>query len=128
MKSLDDVQDPPRPGAAYSLARAAGGFVFISGRGAFDTVTGKVIGTTVGEQTEKTIANLATLLAAHGLDLTDVVKATVHLQNRDADFDEFDATYAKLMPRPYAIRTTVGSDLADILVEIDIIALCRPDG
>ena len=51
-----------------------------------------------------------------------MVKATVHLADLGT-FAEFDAAYRKLMPDPYPVRTTVGSTLAGILVEIDFVAL-----
>jgi hypothetical protein len=38
-------------------------------------------------------------------------------------FAEFDAAYRRMMPEPYPVRTTVGSTLAGILVEIDFVAV-----
>ena len=66
-------------------------------------------------------------LAAAGATLADVVRVNVHLASI-ADFDEFNAVYADVFaeePRP--ARTTVGSELAGILVEIDCIAYVPRD-
>lgn len=119
--------DAPQPRAHYSQARIAGGFLFTAGCGPLDPKTSTVTGTTVTDQTQATIANLSALLAAGGLDLSDVVKATVHLQNLDADYAEFNEAYNALVVPPYPVRTTVGSDLTGILVEIDFVAALRPD-
>ena len=41
------------------------------------------------------------------------------------DFSEFDAVYEEHFTAPYPVRTTVGSNLANILVEIDVVAKLR---
>lgn len=111
----------PVPAGAYSQGVVAGGFLFTAGFGPQDPGTGRVA-PTVGEQTAQVLANVAAVLAEHGLTLDDVVKATVHLENLRADFPEFNAVYAEHFTAPYPVRTTVGSDLANILVEIDVVA------
>ena len=52
------------------------------------------------------------------------MKATVHLADL-ADFAAFDAVYEEYFHGARPVRTTVGSQLLGILVEIDVIAL-RP--
>lgn len=114
----------PRPGGAYShLARAAG-LVFTAGFGPHDPETGEVP-EGVSAQTEATLANVANAMSEVGLDLSHVVKATVHLAELDRDFRGFDAVYQRVMPAPYPVRTTVGSRLLGILVEIDVVAVAE---
>lgn len=116
--------DAPAPGGAYSHGVIAHGLMFTAGFGPIDPVTGqKPDG--VGEQTRLTLKNVAAVLAEAGLDLSDVVKATVHLQNLEEDFAEFNEAYLEVMPKPLPVRTTVGSDLNKILVEIDVVAALR---
>lgn len=115
----------PAPAGAYSQGLAAGPFVFTAGMGPLDPTTSQVIGTTVGEQTDTVLDHLEAILAERGLDLSDVVKMTVHLQQMNRDFDEFDVVYRKRMRPPFPVRTTVGSTLNGILVEIDAVALAR---
>jgi 2-iminobutanoate/2-iminopropanoate deaminase len=112
------------PRFAYSQGIVANGFVYTSGFGPADPDTGETIGDSIEEQTVATIRNIEAVLAARGLDLTDVVKATVHLSTL-SDFPGFDDAYGQLMPQPYPVRTTVGSQLANILVEIDVVAALR---
>ncbi|MDE3723135.1 Rid family detoxifying hydrolase [Nocardiopsis sp. N85] len=114
----------PAPAGAYSQGIVAGGFLFTAGFGPQDPETGEVA-PTVGEQTAQVLANISAVLAEHGLTLDDVVKTTVHLQNLKSDFPEYNAVYEQHFSAPYPVRTTVGSDLADILVEIDVVAELR---
>lgn len=113
------------PVFAYSQGIVANGFVFTSGFGPHDPATGEVVGTSIEEQTAATLRNITAVLATHGLDLSDVVKTTVHLQDSKSDFAGFDTTYAATMPKPYPVRTTVGSTLAGIKVEVDVVAALR---
>lgn len=110
------------PRGAYSHGVVAGDLLFTAGMGPLDPATGTVVGSTVADQTAQVIANLEQILRLRGRGLGDVVKATVHLADLGS-FAEFDAAYRKLMPAPYPVRTTVGSTLAGILVEIDFVAL-----
>lgn len=115
----------PAPAGAYSQGLAAGPFVFTAGMGPIDPATGKAIGDTVAEQTDRVLDHLQTILAERGLGLSDVVKMTVHLQHLQRDFAAFDAAYRNRLREPYPVRTTVGSTLNGILVEIDAVALAR---
>jgi enamine deaminase RidA (YjgF/YER057c/UK114 family) len=113
--------DLPPPRGAYSAALRCGDFVYVAGQSARDSEL-NIVGTTVEEQTRKTIENVAGLLAAAGSSLKDAVKATVHLSYL-SDFSRYDAVYAELVPEPRPVRTTVGSVLAPgVLVEIDMVA------
>ncbi|GAB3694836.1 RidA family protein [Actinocorallia lasiicapitis] len=112
----------PAPGGTYSHAIVAGGFVYTAGMGPIDPATGKVVGDDVATQTRQVLENLKVVLAAAGCTLDDVVKSTVHLQDLHRDFTAYDAEYQRHFTAPYPVRTTVGSDLKNILVEIDFVA------
>ncbi|MEW2347909.1 RidA family protein [Streptomyces sp. NPDC006684] len=119
----------PPPAGAYSQGLAAGPYVYTSGLGPQDPASGAVP-EGIGAQTAQVLANLAAVLAADGLSLADVVKSTVHLQHLRRDFAGFDAAYRaafEAVGGPLPVRTTVGSDLMDILVEIDVVALRRTE-
>ena len=64
---------------------------------------------------------LCPLLSEHGATMDQVLKTTVHLADL-ADFAEFNEAYQEFFSAPYPVRTTVGSQLANILVEIDVVA------
>ncbi|MGN9846492.1 RidA family protein [Nonomuraea sp. H19] len=112
----------PRPAGAYSQAVVANGFLYTAGMGPHDPVTGQVVGEMIAEQTRQVLRNLAALLAEQGLDFSHVVKVTTHLAELDRDFHDYNAVYEEHLSRPFPVRTTVGSKLAGILVEIDLVA------
>lgn len=112
------------PQGAYSQGWRAGEFVFVTGTGPVDPVTGKLVGDDIERQTEQTIDNIVSILEAEGASLSDVVKVTVHLSTTSL-FSRYNAVYAKRFAKPYPVRTTVGSDLGHspgMLIEIDCIA------
>jgi 2-iminobutanoate/2-iminopropanoate deaminase len=114
----------PAPGGAYSHLTEGSGLVFTAGFGPHHPETGYVP-EGIDSQTEATLANVSRALAAAGLDLSHVAKATVHLAELERDFAAFNAVYARVMPQPYPVRTTVGSQLLGILVEIDVVAMAH---
>ncbi|TMR42489.1 RidA family protein [Actinomadura geliboluensis] len=114
--------DSAPPAGTYSQGLVVGDFVYTSGMGPLDPKTGEVVGTDVATQTRQVLANLAAILREHGLGLDDVVKSTVHLQDLHRDFAAFDEVYREHFTQPYPVRTTVGSTLMNILVEIDFVA------
>jgi len=107
---------------AYSPLVVANGFAFTAGQTPHDPDTDEVVGIGIEEQTDAALRHLIALLAEHGLAATDVVKATVHLNDIERDFAGFDAAYRRWFAEPFPARTTVGSRLDGFLVEIDVVA------
>ncbi|HUH06651.1 MAG TPA: Rid family hydrolase [Egibacteraceae bacterium] len=119
------VDNAPDPAGAYSAGVIANGFLFTAGMGPIDSETGQIVGDEVGEQTRQVLRNLGTVLAEAGLDYSDVVKATSHLSDIVRDFADYNRAYAEFFPDGPPARTTVGSALPNILVEIDFVAALR---
>jgi 2-iminobutanoate/2-iminopropanoate deaminase len=113
--------DAPQPIGKYSPAIKSGSFIFVSGQGPVDPATGAIVGVTIEEQTDQTMRNLESILIAAGSSLDAVVKVTAHLADLD-DFPKYDQIYGVFFKEPYPARTTVGSALMGILVEIDAVA------
>jgi 2-iminobutanoate/2-iminopropanoate deaminase len=120
-KQLIVSDKAPRPAGAYSPALRVGDFVFVSGQGPVDPQTGKITGDTIEEQTARVLENIKLLLEAAGASMADVVKATVHLSDLSL-FKRYNAVYETYFPEPRPVRTTVGSQLLGMMVEIDVIA------
>ncbi|WP_368498142.1 RidA family protein [Herbiconiux sp. A18JL235] len=110
----------PAPAGAYSQAVVANGFVFTAGLGPHDPATGAVPAG-IAAQTRATLENISAILRECGCVLDDAVKVTVHLADL-ADFVEYDKVFGTFFSHPRPVRTTVGSQLAGILVEIDVVA------
>lgn len=111
----------PSPAGPYSQGIAVDRFVFVAGQRPADPKTGE-IAEGIAAQTRQVIENLASVLEAAGSSLEDVVRSTVYLSDIKY-FAEMNAIYEKLMPKPYPARTTIGTQLRGILVEIDVIAI-----
>jgi len=112
------------PGGAYSQGWRAGDFLFVTGTGPIDPVTGELVGDDIERQTEQTIDNIAAILEADGASLGDVVKVNTHLSDLDL-FARYNNVYARRFSRPFPVRTTVGSDLSHtpgMLIEMDCVA------
>lgn len=109
------------PIGAYSQGLRAGDFIFVSGQGPLDPASGKIVGDTVEEQTARVLENIKAILEAGGATMADVVKVTAHLSDLSL-FERYNKVYATYFPDPKPTRTTVGSQLLGILVEIDAIA------
>jgi 2-iminobutanoate/2-iminopropanoate deaminase len=117
------TQNAPGAIGPYSQAIIANGFVFVSGQGAVDPATGKMVGDDVPSQTAQVLKNLSAILEAAGTSLQNVVKTTVFLHDI-GQFAAMNAVYAGVFgPNPPA-RSTVGNlDLpGGILVEIECVA------
>jgi len=109
------------PIGAYSQGLRVGDFIFVSGQGPLDPETGQIVGTTIEEQTARVLENINAILAAGGATMADVVKVSAHLSDLSL-FERYNKVYATYFPDPKPTRTTVGSQLLGILVEIDAIA------
>lgn len=119
MQAITSDAIPP-PAGPYTPALRAGDLVYLSGQGGFDR-SGE-IGATIEEQTEQTLTNIATLLAAAGCTLGDVVSSLVHLSDL-SHFARFNDVYGRRFAEPRPVRTTVGAALLGaMLVEITVVA------
>jgi len=109
------------PGGAYSQGLRVGDFIFVSGQAPLDPLSGKIVGTTIEEQTTQTLENIKAILTAGGAGMANVVKVSAHLSDLKY-FEGYNKVYAAYFPDPKPARTTVGSQLNGIMVEIDAIA------
>ncbi|AWB96030.1 reactive intermediate/imine deaminase [Agromyces badenianii] len=120
------LSNAPKPAGPYSHGVVANGFLYTAGFGPQDPATGEVVPGGVAEQTRQVLRNIGAVLAEYELTFDDVVKVTAHLEDL-ADFAEYNVAYAEFFTEPYPVRTTVGSRLANILVEIDVVAAIPQD-
>lgn len=117
------TESAPAPRGHYAQAVVVGELVLTAGFGPVDPLTRECVGSEVREQTRQTWRNVAAALEAAGSSLADVVKITAHLADIDADWDGFDEVCREFFPGPLPVRTTAGSQLGGILVEIDVMAV-----
>ncbi len=121
-KAVTSEQAPAALGP-YSHAITANGFVFCSGMVGIDPVTGAAPDG-IEDQTERAIRNLAAVLNAAGVSLSDLVKTTIFYANVD-DFAKLNEVYARHMPDPPPARSAPANVRLPhgLLVSIDAIAV-----
>jgi 2-iminobutanoate/2-iminopropanoate deaminase len=96
----------PRPLGPYSQAIGAGDLVFCAGQIGWDPAAGRLVAGGTLAEAEQAIRNLAAVLAADGLELSDVVKTTVFLADI-ADGAAVNGVYEHHFPEPRPARSTV---------------------
>ncbi len=117
------TDNAPAPGGHYSQAVRVGNQVYVAGSGPFDPKTHKIVGTSIVEQTRKTLENVAAILEAAGSSLNQVVQVTAYLKNMD-DFPGMDNVFKEKFKKDPPARTTVQAGLygKDRLIVLDAIA------
>jgi len=124
MREVISTSSAPASIGPFSQAIRAVGLVFVSGQVAMDPETGQLIDGDVAAQTDRTLKNLASVLAAAGSGLDKVVRCSVFLRNMD-DFAKMNEVYGRYFPAAPPARTTVEVSRLprDARVEIDAIAM-----
>ena len=114
----------PKPIGPYSQAIRVNGFLYVSGQVALDAKTGALVGTSIQEQTERTLENVKSIVEAAGTKMAHVVKTTVFLKDFN-DFAAMNEVYARYFPSTPPARSTVQVARLpkDALVEIEVIAV-----
>lgn len=108
----------------YSQAIRSGETLYCSGQIALDPATAEIVAGGIRAETERVLDNLEAVLAAAGLTMGNVVRATIYLLNL-ADFPTVNELYGARLSEPFPARATVGVAALPkgALVEIDLIAV-----
>lgn len=104
MEFIND-KNGPAPLGHYTDAIRSGNLLFLAGQGPFGK-DGELVGSNITEQTEQSMQNLKSLLDSAGLDMKNVVRASVYLTNWD-DFAGYNEVYKKYMGDHKPARATV---------------------
>jgi len=122
MKKVIQTENAPEPLGPYSQALQAGKFLFVSGQVAIDPEEGRIVATSIREQTARVMQNIKAILQAASYNLSDVVQSNVYLSSI-ALFSEFNNEYGRYFDKVFPTRATVGIELMpDALVEISVVA------
>ena len=124
MRKIISTPDAPQAIGPYSQAISCGGMLFVSGQIAIDPAVGDVIDGDIEAQTEQVLKNLSAIIAAAGMQLSDVVKCSCFLKNMD-DFVRFNGVYERYFGEILPARETVevGKLPKDVLVEVSAICV-----
>ena len=121
MEVLHTDQAPQAIGP-YSQAILADGFLFASGQIPIDPATGSLVEGDITVQTRQVAKNIQAVLAAAGMDFSNVVKTSCFLADM-GDFQAFNEEYAKwFVSRPARSCVAVKTLPKNARVEVEIIA------
>ena len=120
-KNISTPRAPSSP--LYSQAVMAGQHVYVSGTVGIDTMTGKLAGATIQEQTRQALANCQAILEAALATMDDVVEVGVLLAD-PADLagmnEEYALRFATEPPTRYVAK--LGVEIPGVLVSIRMTA------
>ena len=121
MEVLHTDQAPQAIGP-YSQAILADGFLFASGQIPIDPATGSLVEGDITVQTRQVAKNIRAVMAAAGMDFSNVVKTSCFLADM-GDFQAFNEEYAKwFVSRPARSCVAVKTLPKNAKVEVEIIA------
>jgi len=100
----------PKPIGPYSEAVVAGGFVFVSGQGPFNTKTQQMELGDIRSEARLELTNISTILKASNSSLDNVVKVNVFLADLK-DFEAMNEVYREFFKDNLPARTTVQAEL-----------------
>lgn len=121
------TSEAPVPVGPYSQAVATGGeLVFVSGQLGVNPDSGE-LDDGVEAQAARALKNISAILGSHGIDMSQVVKATIYLADMD-DFARVNEVYQDFFTRPYPARAALEVSALPLgaLVEIEAIATATP--
>src|SRR6266478_3535737 len=121
------TEKAPKPVGPYSQGVIEGDFIFVSGQGCINPLTGKLELGDARSETKRVFENMQAILQAAGSSLADVVKCNVFLRDIN-DFAAMNEVYATFFTAPFPARTTIqaGALPGGIAVEIECIAKKAP--
>jgi reactive intermediate/imine deaminase len=106
MKRTVSTEDAPAAVGAYSQATTDGDVLFTAGQIPLTPDGDLLDDEPISIQTAQCLDNVAAILAAEGLDMGDVLKVTVFLDDID-DFEEMNETYADYFETDPPARSAV---------------------
>ena len=112
-----------RQNTPFSDAVQVGNTFYLSGQIGRDHAAGKLVEGGIEAETRQTLENIKAVLNHHGMDMSNVVKALVILDDIE-DFAAFNAIYTTYLPQKPA-RTTFAAEAlaAGAKIEIEVVAV-----
>jgi 2-iminobutanoate/2-iminopropanoate deaminase len=93
-KAIIKTTNAPAPIGPYSQAIMSGNMLFISGQICIEPSTGELKNRDIQEETHQVMHNLRGILAAAGMNFSNVIKTTIFLTDMN-QFSEINGIYGK---------------------------------
>ena len=117
------THEPKKADAPFSDIVQVGDIYFLSGQIGMNHTTRTVVEGGIEAETKQTLENIKSVLEQHDMDMSNVVKALVVLDDIE-DFGAFNAIYKTYLPQKPA-RTTFAAEAlaAGAAIEIEVVAV-----
>ena len=125
MKKIIKTSKAPAPVGPYNQAVLAGNTLYTSGQIAINPATGKLISSSIEEETNQVMKNLEVLLAEANMTFENVIKTSIFVKNMN-DFTKINGVYSNYFNdanAPARETIEVGNLPLFVNVEISMIAM-----
>ena len=122
-KEIINTKNAPAPIGPYNQATKANNMLLISGQIPADPATGKIINSSIEDETHMVMKNLEAILKEAGLSFENVLKTSIFISDMD-NFSRINEVYGSYFTGEYPARETVQVARLpkDVNVEISAIA------
>tara|TARA_Y100000385_G_scaffold222459_1_gene232372 strand:+ start:182 stop:562 length:381 start_codon:yes stop_codon:yes gene_type:complete len=122
-KEIVNTINAPAPIGPYNQATKANNTLFISGQIPADPATGKIINSSIEDETHMVMKNLKAILDEAGLSFDNVLKTSIFISDMD-NFNKINTVYGSYFTADFPARETVQVSRLpkDVNVEISAIA------
>jgi reactive intermediate/imine deaminase len=121
-KEIIFTENAPKAIGPYSQAVKSGGFLFVSGQIALNPSTGDLMNSSIEEQAEQVINNLAAICEAANATLSNIVKLTIYITDMN-DFSIVNSAMESHFQAPYPARATVEVSALPLGVNVEMDAV-----
>lgn len=121
-KEIIFTENAPKAIGPYSQAVKSGGFLFVSGQVALNPSTGNLMNSSIEEQAEQVINNLAAICEAANATLSNIVKLTIYITDMN-DFSIVNSAMESHFQSPYPARATVEVSSLPLGVNVEMDAV-----
>ena len=123
MATIINTKNAPEPIGPYNQSVRTGNLLFVSGQVPFIAETMELVNHSVEAETHQVMKNLKAILNKAGLDLSNIVKASIFCKDLN-DFVRINEVYGSYFNENYPARECVEVSRLpkDVNVEISVIA------
>ncbi len=118
-KTIINTPQAPAPIGPYNQAVLSGNTLYMSGQVCIDPVTGELKNGSIEEETEQVMKNLQAVLAAAGMNFSQVVKTTIFITDMH-QFSIINGVYGKYFETDFPARETVQVAALPKFVNVEI--------
>ena len=118
-KTIIKTKQAPEPIGPYNQAILSDNTLYISGQICIDPATGTLKNKDVQEETHQVMHNLKAILAAAGMDFSNVIKTSIFIMDMH-QFGAINEVYGKYFESEFPARETVQVSALPKFVNVEI--------